>query len=183
MKESLSEQEEVSTRRSRRTRKRHQDSNFVFIWFWIPDLRIYLLARHVQRKFDEDKHENQMFSVSLGYWFFYYLRSDSQQTTNKARYDAICVQECPNVNIWGYGLRSKRFEGSRLYSKIILGLQAMKRWGSGLHGKNFRASRLRPPTPLPPPHWDPVMRIHKNYIRDPNGVFSMISHVSFIDDV
>ena len=69
-----------------------------------------------------------MFSLSIVYWFFYYLRSDSQQTTNKARYDAICVQECPNFNIWGYGLRSKRFEGSRLYSKIILGLQATKQW-------------------------------------------------------
>ena len=159
MKESLSEQEEVSTR-SRRARKRVQDSNFVFIWFWIPDLRIYLLARHVQRTFDEDKHENQMFSLSLVYWFFYYLRSDSQQTTNKARYDAICVQECPNFNIWGYGLRSKRFEGSRLYSKIILGLQAKKRWGSGLHGKKFRAPGLRPPPPLPPPpppNWGPVI--------------------------
>ena len=63
-----------------------------------------------------------MFSLSLVYcFFFYYLRSDSQQTTNKARYDAICVQGCPNFNIWGYGLRSKRFEGSRLYSKMILG--------------------------------------------------------------
>ena len=119
MKESLSEQEEVSTRRSRRARKRVQDSNFVFIWFWIPDLWIYLLARHVQGTFDEHKHESQMFSLSIVYWFFYYLRSDSQQTTKKARYDAICVQECPNFNIWGYGLRSKRFEGSRLYSKII----------------------------------------------------------------
>ena len=137
MKESLSEQEEVSTR-SRRARKRVQGSNFVFIWFWIPDLWIYLLVRHVQGTFDEDKHENQMFSLSIVYWFFHYLRSDSQQTTNKARYDAICVQECPNFNIWGYGLRSKRFEGSRLYSKIILGLQAKKRWGSGLHGKKFR---------------------------------------------
>ena len=152
MKESLSEQEEVSTRRSRRARKRVQDSNFVFIWFWIPDLRIYLLARHVQRTFDEDKYENQMFSLSLVYWFFYYLRSNSQQTTNKARYDAICVQECSNFNIWGYGLRSKRFKGSRLYSKIILGLQATKRRGSGLHGKNIRAPGLRPP-----PNWDPVI--------------------------
>ena len=127
MKGSLSEQEEVSTRKSRRTSKRVQDSNFVFIWFWIPDLWIYLLARHVQMTFDEDKHDNQMFSLSLVYWFFYYLR-----------YDAICVQECPNFNIWGYMLHSKRFEGSMLYSKIILGLQATK--------------------------------------RDPNGVFSIISH-------
>ena len=39
---------------------------------------------------------------------------------------------CPNFDIWGYGHRSKRFEGSRLSSKIILGLQATKRWGSGL---------------------------------------------------
>ena len=138
MKESLSEQEEVSTRRSRRARKRVQDSNFVFIWFWIPDLRIYLLARHVQRTFDEDKHENQMFSLSLVYWFFYYLRSDSQQTTTKARYDAISVQECPNLNIWGYGLRSKRFEGSKQRSDEapgstenifgLLGLWCYCRW-------------------------------------------------------
>ena len=194
MKESLSEQEEVSTRRSRRARKRVQDSNFVFIWFWIPDLWIYLLARHVQGTFDEHKHESQMFSLSIVYWFFYYPRSDSQQTTKKARYDAICVQECPNFNIWGYGLRSKRFEGSRLYSKIILGLQAKKRWGSGLHGKKFRAPGLRPPPPYPPTGAllyrhecftgkYTTHKIHKNYIRDPNGVFSMISHVSFIDDV
>ena len=70
-----------------------------------------------------------MFSLSLVYWSFYYLRSDSQQTTNKARYDAICVQECLNFNIWGYRLRSKRFEGSRLYSRIILGLQSNEAMG------------------------------------------------------
>ena len=35
---------------------------------------------------------------------------------------SVCVQGCPNFNTWGYGLRSKHFEGSRLYSKIILGL-------------------------------------------------------------
>ena len=98
--------------------------------------------------------EWMLVSLSLVYWFFYYLRSDSQQTTNKARYDAICVQECPNFNIWGCGLRSKRFEGSRLYSKIILGLQETRRWGYGLRGKNFRASGLRPP-----PLWDPVKLI------------------------
>ena len=99
---------------------------------------------YTQRTFDEDRHENPIFSLSLVYrfFFFYYLRSDFQQTRNKARYDAMCVQECPNLNIWGYGLRSKRFEGSRLYSKIILVLQATKRWGSGLHGKKFRAPGL-----------------------------------------
>ena len=114
-----------------------------------------------------------MFSLSIVYWFFYYLRSDSQQTTKKAHYDAICVQEFPNFNISGYGLRSKRFEGSRLYSKIILGLQAKKRWGSGLTEKNLGLlGSVHHPLPPPPP-----------YIRDPNGVFSMISHVSFIDDV
>ena len=107
---------------------------------------------YTQRTFDEDRHENPMFSLSLVYCFFccYYLRSDFQQTTNKARYDAICVQECPNFNIWGYGLRSKRFEGSRLYSKIILVLQATKRWGSGLHGKNLGLQGYAPPPPLPP---------------------------------
>ena len=79
--------------------------------------------------------EWMLVSLSLVYWFFYYLRSDSHQTTNKARYDAICVQECPNFNIWGYGLRNKRFEGSRLYIKMILELHVTKRWGSGLQGK------------------------------------------------
>ena len=74
-------------------------------------------------------------SLSLVYWFFYDLRSDSQQTTNNARYDAICVQECPNFNIWSCGLRNKRFEGSRVYSKIILGLQETRRWGYGLREK------------------------------------------------
>ena len=146
---------------------------------------------YTQRTFDEDRHESQMFSLSLVYWFFYYLRSDFQQTTNKARYDAICVQECPNFNIWGYGLRSKRFEGSRLYSKIILVLQATKRWGSGLHGKKFRAPGLRPPPPFGTLLYShecftgkyTTRKIHKNYIRDPNGVFSIISLVSFLDDV
>ena len=54
----------------KKNQKRVQDSNFVFIWLWIPDLQIYLLARHVQRTFDEDKHENEMFSLSLAYCFF-----------------------------------------------------------------------------------------------------------------
>ena len=112
----------------------------------------------------------------------------------------MTLSVCKNVRILifratGYGLRSKRFEGSRLYSKIILGLQAKKRWGSGLHGKKFRAPGLRPPPPYSPPIGALLYRhecftgkytthkIHKNYIRDPSGVFSMISHVSFIDDV
>ena len=56
----------------------------------------------------------------------------------------MCVQECPNSYIWGYGRRRKRFEGSRLYNKIMLGLQATKRWGPGLHRKHFKAPRLRP---------------------------------------
>jgi len=57
------------------------------------------------------------------------LRFDSQRTTNKAHYNAICVQECLNFNTWGYGLRSKCSAGSKLYSKTMLGLQATKRWG------------------------------------------------------
>ena len=48
-----------------------------------------------------------------------------------------CVQECPNCNIWGCGLRNKRFEGSRLCSKRVLGLETTKWWGSGVHGKNL----------------------------------------------
>ena len=53
-----------------------------------------------------------------------------------------CVQECPNFNIWGFGLRSKRFEGSRLYSKIILGL----------------SGSAHPLSPSLPP-WDPNLLI------------------------
>ena len=101
--------------------------------------------------------------------------------------------------MWGYGLRSKRFEGSRLYSKMILGVQATKRWGSGLHGKKFRAPGLRPtpPSPSTPPALFGTLlyrhecftgkyttrKIHKNCIRDPNDVFLIISHVRFIEDV
>ena len=81
--------------------------------------------------------EWMLVSLSLVYWFFYYLRSDSQQTTNKARYDAICVQECPNFNIWGYGFRSKRFEGSKQRSD---GARGSAEKNLGLPG-----SGLRPP--------------------------------------
>ena len=76
-------------------------------------------------------------SSSSGLLFFLLSSFRSQQVTNKARYDAICVQECPNLNIWGYGLRSKRFEGSRFYSKIMLGLQATKRGAPGSPRKNI----------------------------------------------
>ena len=125
------------------------------------------ISRHVQRTFDEGKHENQMFSLSLVYFFFlffllfffYYLRSDSQQTTNKARYDAICVQQCPNFNIWGYGLRSKRFESSRLYSKIILSKQRSDR-APGSTEKNFRAPRLQNIPPVKFIKTTPGTRIH-----------------------
>ena len=89
--------------------------------------------------------EWMLVSLSLVYWVFtIFVPIPSKQQT-RARYDAICVQECRNFNIWGYALRSKRFEGSRLYSKIIWGLQATKRRGSGLYGKSFRAPGLRPP--------------------------------------
>ena len=46
----------------------------------------------------------------------------SKQQTKHVMTLSVCKLECPNFNTWGYGLRSKRFEGSRLYSKIILGL-------------------------------------------------------------
>ena len=77
------------------------------------------------------------FLLRLVNYFFYHLRSYSQQTINKARYDAICVYECPSFNIWGLALRSKRFEASGLYSKKMLGLQATKRWGTGAPRKIF----------------------------------------------
>ena len=66
---------------------------------------------------------------------FFLSSSDYQQTTIKARYDAMCVQGCPNFNSWGYGLHSKRLEGSELCTKIMLELQATKRWGIKLHEK------------------------------------------------
>ena len=72
-------------------------SNFVFILFWIPDLQIYLLARHVQRTFDEDKHENQMFSLSLVYWFFFtiFVAIPSKQQTKFV----MTLSVCKNVRI------------------------------------------------------------------------------------
>ena len=114
------------------------------------------IAAHAQNSISTMKR--MLVSLSPVYWFFQYLRSDSQKTTNKARYDAICVQKCPNFNIWGYGLRSKRFEVSRLSSKIILGLQAMKRWDFGISGKNFTAPG-HPPSP--PPLCDPASWLKK----------------------
>ena len=81
-----------------------------------------------------------------------------QQT--KARYDANCVQECLNFNIWGYGLRSKHFEGSRLYRKVMLGRREMKGWGSGLHRKILRALGLQ----LPLLSWDLVIICIIQYI-------------------
>lgn len=77
------------------------------------------------------------------------LRFDSQRTTNKARYNAICVQECLNFNTWGYGLCSKCSAGSKLYCKTMIGLQATKRWGFERHRKNCSAPGLQPP-----PLWD-----------------------------
>ena len=79
--------------------------------------------------------ERMLVSLSLVYWFFTIFVPIPSKQQNKTRYEVICVQECPNFNIWGYGLRSKRFEGSRLYSKMILGLQATKRGDSGLRRK------------------------------------------------
>ena len=74
--------------------------------------------------------------------FFFVPFPTKQQTKH-----LTTLSVCKNVRIlifWGYGLRSKRFQGSRLYSKIILGLRATKRWGSAGYGH-----------PPPPPLWDP----------------------------
>ena len=43
--------------------------------------------------------------------------------------------ECSNASIWDSGIRGKRFEGSRLRNKIILGFR--KRWDSWLRRKNL----------------------------------------------
>ena len=74
-----------------------------------------------------------------------------------------------------------------------MGLQAR---GSTEKNLGLLGSDHHPHTPPPPPPTGALLyrhecftgkytthKIHKNYIRDPNGVFSMISHVSFIDDV
>ena len=58
-------------------------SNKITISFIIRRDRSESLKRSLSRPF---------FVVQLT--GFYYLRSDSQQTTNKVGYDAICVQEC-----------------------------------------------------------------------------------------
>ena len=85
----------------KKNQKRVQDSNFVFIWLWIPDLQIYLLARHVQRTFDEDKHENQMFSLSVVYCFFLtiFVPIRSKQQAKPV----MTLSVCKNVQILIFG--------------------------------------------------------------------------------
>ena len=108
------------------------------------------IAAHAQNSISTMKRTRMLVSLSLVYWFFtIFVPTPSKQQTKHV----MTLSVCKNVrilNFWGYGLRSKRFEGSRLYSKIILGLQAAKRWGSGLRGKKIRAQGLWSP-PLPPP--------------------------------
>ena len=111
--------------------------------------RVWVSRRKFQQE-DQEEPGNVSKTVTLFLFDFEFLTykyiswPDMYRGHLTKTNDAICVQECPNFNIWGYGLQSKRFEGSWLYSKIILGLQATKRWSLGLHGKNFRASGLRP---------------------------------------
>ena len=74
--------------------------NFVFIWSWIPGLQIYLLAKHVQRTFDEDEQENQMFNLSLVYWFFtIFVPIPSKQQTKHV----MTLSVCKNVRILIFG--------------------------------------------------------------------------------
>ena len=48
-----------------------------------------------------EKTESMLVSVSLLYWFFTTFILIPSKQCNKACYDGICVQGCPNFNIWG----------------------------------------------------------------------------------
>ena len=64
---------------------------------------------------------------SLLVFFTIVVPISSKQHTKHVMTLSVC-KICPNFNIWGCRLRSKRFGGSRLSSKIILGLQAFPHW-------------------------------------------------------
>ena len=74
----------------------------------------------------------QMVECSHVRMVFYYLRSDSQQTTNKARYDAICVQECPNLIFGATGSAANVFRAPgptiiRALSNETMGLRVPRK--------------------------------------------------------
>ena len=87
------------------------------------EFKNYLTVNHglhdVAKKFGIQKLTVIIYWKCTGYLLSSFRFPANSKQSTLWRY---CVQECPNFNIWGFGLRSKRFEGSRLYSKIILGL-------------------------------------------------------------
>ena len=87
------------------------------------EFKNYLTVNHglhdVAKKFGIQKFTVIIYWKCTGYLLSSFRFPANSKQSTLWRY---CVQECPNFNIWGFGLRSKRFEGSRLYSKIILGL-------------------------------------------------------------
>ena len=138
MKESLSEQKEVFDKEIKKNQKRVQDSNFFLFDFefltyeyisWPDMYRGHLTKTNMTTRC--------LASVKFTGFFTIFVSIPSKQQTKHVMTPSVC-KICPNFNIWGYGLRNKRFEGSRLpmANKIILGLQATKRWGSGLHARN-----------------------------------------------
>ena len=95
---------------------------------WTSEFKNYLTVNHglhdVAKKFGIQKFTVIIYWKCTGYLLSSFRFPANSKQSTLWRY---CVQECPNFNIWGFGLRSKRFEGSRLYSKIILGLPGPSR--------------------------------------------------------
>ena len=95
---------------------------------WTSEFKNYLPVNHglhdVAKKFGIQKFTVIIYWKCTGYLLSSFRFPANSKQSTLWRY---CVQECPNFNIWGFGLRSKRFEGSRLYSKIILGLPGPSR--------------------------------------------------------
>ena len=87
------------------------------------EFKNYLTVNHglhdVAKKFGIQKFTVIIYWKCTGYLLSSFRFPANSKQSTLWRY---CVQESPNFNIWGFGLRSKRLEGSRIYSKIILGL-------------------------------------------------------------
>ena len=84
------------------------------------------------------REEHKLFATHTtamkpGTWTLLLLRTSTPQTSSKQE-TRHCLQEYPNLNIWGDRFCSKCFEGSRLYSKMWR-LHTTKQWGFRLHRK------------------------------------------------